>query len=234
MTESLGKTIFVTGTDTGVGKTFICAHLLSFFKGRGINTGYQKWVSTGGADDCADLEYCRQAAGLENDPARLDTMAPYRFRFPASPHLAAELENRAVDPAIIEQSFLAAAAGHELLIVEGVGGLLVPLSRKLLLADLLARFKPLTLLVARSGLGTLNHTLLSLEALRARDIPVLGVVFSDAHEDEDETIVADNIKTVAEMGQVTVFGRMPWVPGDISGSAEYFVPIGEAVLRKIT
>ncbi|MCD6389724.1 MAG: AAA family ATPase, partial [Desulfobulbaceae bacterium] len=103
-----------------------------------------------------------------------------------------------------------------------------------LLADFLGRIKLLTLLVARSGLGTLNHTLLSLEALRSRDIPVLGVVFSDAENDAgfDELLLADNMRTIAEIGRVTVFGRIKRC-ADFTEAREEFRPVGRLILQTL-
>jgi dethiobiotin synthetase len=208
-TSPATKALFVTGTDTGVGKTFVCAALWRYLLKRGVKAGYQKWVSTGGADLPDDLRQCLATAGLPLARESLDYQVPYRFRLPASPHLAAESEGCRIDPEVILARFHHWAGKHDLLLVEGVGGLLVPLNRELLLADLLARLQPPTLIVARSGLGTLNHTLLTLEALRARRIPVLGVVFSDATvQDADELLVNDNLRTIAEMGNVRVFGRI--------------------------
>jgi dethiobiotin synthetase len=202
------KTVFVAGTDTGVGKTFFCAHLLKYLLNQGIVAGYQKWVSTGDAEQPADLDFCIRTAGPGVDAADIDNQVPFRFPFPASPHLAAELAGREVNAEAIVRAFKTMAAKYELLLVEGVGGLLVPLRRDLLLIDLLARLRPPVLLVAKSGLGTLNHTLLSLETLRRRNIPVIGVVFSDPPDPGDEILIADNMKTIAELGAIRVFGRL--------------------------
>ena len=224
------RVLFVTGTDTEVGKTYVCGALLGYLRARGIQAGYQKWVATGveGEGLPQDLTECLAAAGQRPEPGSLDWQVPYRFHLPASPHLAAEREKRQVDPEVVVERCREWALRHPFLLVEGVGGLLVPLRRDLLLADLLARLRLPTLLVARSGLGTLNHTLLSLEALRRRHIPVVGVVFSDAAAEEDEFLVADNLRTIAELGEVRVFGRLPWCRS-LRERERYFQPIGEAV-----
>ncbi|MCK5232683.1 MAG: dethiobiotin synthase [Desulfobulbaceae bacterium] len=224
-----GKTLFVTGTGTSVGKTRFCGLFLAFLKERGIDAGYQKWVSTGG-EVPADLAHVMQVAGMRPDPAELDLQVPFRFSFPASPHLAAEMEGREVGSETIIRRFCDMSQKHKVLVVEGAGGLLVPLRRDLLLADLLARLKPPTLIVAGSGLGTLNHTLLTLEAMRNRGIPIFGIVFSDTTEDEDPVLIRDNMRTIAEIGRVTVFGRMERI-SDLDEAKAAFLPIGEAVLR---
>jgi dethiobiotin synthetase len=227
------NTLFVAGTDTGVGKTFFCALFLKFLHASGIAAGYQKWISTGDAEHPEDLDFCIKTAGPAV-AADIELQVPFRFTYPASPHLAAELEGQQVDDAVISSAFQTMATQYELLIVEGVGGLLVPLRRDLLLVDLLARLRPPVLLVARSGLGTLNHTLLSLEALRSRNIPIVGVVFSDGQEPADETLIADNMKTIAEIGNITVFGRLQRMTGSTAPAAarKTFTAISNAVLEK--
>jgi dethiobiotin synthetase len=226
-------TLFVAGTDTGVGKTYFCAHFLQYLLDNDLDAGYQKWVSTGDAEHSADLDYCLQTAGLANSAVDINLQVPCRFAYSASPHLAAEIEGRPVDVEVIIDSFRKMAEIFHLLIVEGVGGLLVPLRRDLFLVDLLARLQPPVLLIARSGLGTLNHTLLSLEALRRRNIPVLGVVFSDSEEQSDPTLIADNIKTIEELGDIKVFGRLPRVDrgADPLLATKNFLGVGNAVFK---
>ncbi len=221
--------LFVCGTDTSVGKTFFCAHLLAYLCAQEVDAGYQKWISTGEQGRPVDLEYCFQVAGKKTDPALLDLQVPYRFQYPASPHLAAAREGRVVDPARIVESFHSLKKRYRFLIVEGVGGAMVPLTGDLLLVDLVASLAIPTLVVARSGLGTLNHTLLTLEALRARSIPIVGVVFSDGPAEVDDALAADNLQTVSTLGRVEVFGRLPMVGED--GGQKAFKGIGEALVN---
>ncbi len=164
---NLPPALFMAGTDTGVGKTLVTACLLAFFHARGINAGYQKWVSTGSSEASEDEAFCRKRApkAFLADSA---LHVPCRFSLAASPHLAAEVDHAAVDTEYIGKSFADLQQHFPLLVVEGVGGLLVPLSRRLLLADFLRAMRLPTILVCRSGLGTINHTLLSIEALRAQ------------------------------------------------------------------
>lgn len=227
-----GRMLFVTGTDTSVGKTLICGLLLSFLQDSGLTVEYQKWVATGATGVPADLQQVMAFAGRRTDSGALGQQVPYTFAFPASPHFAAAMEGREIDPSVILESCRQLLADNELLLVEGVGGLLVPLRNDLLLADLLACLRPRTLIVARSGLGTINHTLLTLEGLRNRGIPVLGVVFSDAGRGEDEELVAGNMEIIAAMGKVPVFGRLPWADTEDMAIAA-FKPMGEAILRML-
>ncbi len=184
--------------------------------------------SPGEGDCCAAGVGPRPSDTISAAPSALDLSVPYRFRLPASPHLAAEAEGGQVDPRRLQTLFRQALAGYEVLLVEGVGGLLVPLNRRTLLVDLVAELSLPVLLVARSGLGTINHTLLSLETLRRRAIPVVGVVCSDEDEELPERIVTDNLRTIAELGQVAVLGRLPRCR-DLAAAREAFIPIGEAL-----
>jgi dethiobiotin synthetase len=224
--------LFVTGTDTNVGKTHVCGLFLDFLRKKGLAAGYQKWVATGPESPPADLAACLEMAGLPFAPELLSSQIIYHFALPASPHLAAEQAGAVIDPALIRARYHAMLARYELLVVEGVGGLLVPLRRDLLLADLLQELRIPTLVVARSGLGTINHTLLTLEALRRREIPVLGVVCSDAALEENELLVADNLRTIAGLGQVRVFGRLPHCPEPAHARAG-FVPVGMAIVEAL-
>lgn len=224
--------IFVAGTDTNVGKTHVCGLLLDFLFKQGIKVGYQKWVATGPEFPPADLVECLRVADQPVDPDAVEWQVPCHFSLAASPHLAAEQEGAVIDPVLIRERYQEMSARHELLVVEGVGGLMVPLRRDLLFIDFLGELKIPTLLVARSGLGTINHTLLSLAALRERQIPILGVVFSDAAPSPSELLVGDNLRTIAEMGQVSVFGRLSYSL-EIDRSKECFAPIGQAILAAI-
>jgi dethiobiotin synthetase len=221
------KSIFITGTDTDVGKTLVSGLLLRFLRHQGTDAGYQKWAATGGAENPADLAACLHLAGLEPEPALLDLQVPYRFSQPVSPHLAAELDHREIDPGKIIAAYRAMAARYEVLIVEGVGGLLVPLRRDLLLVDLLGRLGIPTIIVARSGLGAINHTLLTIEALRARRIPAAGVIFTDVAA-VDERLAADNIRTIAALGQIDILGRLPYCR-EKSALPAAFAPIGAKI-----
>lgn len=224
------RAIFVAGTDTDVGKTWICGLLLAYLREQGLEAGYQKWVATGPEFPPTDLRHCLNTAGMTLEPEQVKAQVPFHFVFPASPHLAAEQEGRVVDPRIIRQRYDELCAVHAPLVVEGVGGVMVPLNRELLLIDLLAELRIPTLLVARSGLGTINHTLLTVEALRRRHIPLLGVVCSDAQEAVgDARIMADNLRTIAEMGKLPVFGHLPHRTDPVMAKA-LFAPIGQAIL----
>ncbi|MBI5556848.1 MAG: dethiobiotin synthase [Deltaproteobacteria bacterium] len=224
--------LFITGTGTGVGKTVVSSLLLGFLRAKGIKAGYQKWVSTGG-DVPEDLLFCLRHNDMDFDEAKLDSQVVYRFRLPASPHLAARVEGREIDAGEIKKAFYRCAAENEVLVVEGVGGVLVPLRPDLLLADFLAGLRLPALVVSHSGLGAINHTLLTIEALRQRSIAVLGVVFSDEKEGMPlaDPLVTDNMHTISRMGGVEVFGRLPRET-DYGALRKAFQSMGDLIYRR--
>lgn len=180
--------IVVSGTDTGVGKTVFAAGLAGFLDG-----AYWKPVQAG-LEEETDSETVLRLSGLP-----VDRILPeaWRLRTPASPHLAADIDGVAIDP-----DALAVPQIERTLVIEGAGGLMVPLTRCALLIDVFAGWRAPVVLCARTALGTINHTLLSIEALRRRDIPILGVaLIGEAHE--------ENRRIIAEMGGVRVLGRLP-------------------------
>jgi len=169
---------FVTGTDTGVGKTVFACALLRALRARGLDAGGMKPVETGvGASGPQDALALRAAA---DDADPLDDVCPQRFALPAAPTVAAAAEGRRVDLEAIDAAFARLMARHALLVVEGAGGLLVPVADGLSMADLAARLALPLVIVARAALGTINHTRLTLEAARSRDLPIAGVVVSFA------------------------------------------------------
>ena len=190
------KGLIVTGTDTGIGKTVLAAGLAGALARAHGAARYWKPVQAGldGAMDSAVV--AKLAPGVHVHPEA------YRLVTPASPHLAARIDGVAIDPAR-----LALPEGAGPLVVEGAGGVLVPLgvAPVLLYADMFARWGLPVVLAARTGLGTINHTLLSIEALRARGAMIAGVAFvGEAHD--------ENARVIAAIGGVRVLGRLPILP----------------------
>lgn len=182
--------LIVTGTDTGVGKTVVAAA----FAGA-LEATYWKPVQCGLEND-GDSALVRTLSGLSDE--RLLPEA-YRLSMAASPHRAAEAEGIEISLGNLK---LPDVAGP--LVVEGAGGLMVPLTRQSLMIDLFASWRLPVVLVARTALGTINHSLLSIEALNGRNIPILGIVFVG-----DE--VPDTERTIVEMGGVRRIGRLPHI-----------------------
>lgn len=171
------RRIVVTGTDTDVGKTVFAAALAGALGG-----AYWKPVQAG-LDPTADSAEVARLSGLA--PERILPEA-YRLATPCSPHRAAEIDGVEIDPARLDPPPFPGP-----LVIEGAGGALVPLTRSLLYADLFAAWAAPTVVVARTTLGTINHSLLTLEALRARAVPILGIAFvGEANADTEATICA--------------------------------------------
>jgi dethiobiotin synthetase len=184
--------VFVTGTDTGVGKTVVGCAIAEALRRRGIDVGVMKPIETGvGAQGPLDAIALIEAAGV-NDPIEL--VCPQRFELPAAPNVAAAREGRSVDVPAIRATFQTLRARHAFLLVEGAGGLLVPISADFAMADLMAEMELPILVVARGTLGTVNHTLLTLEAIERRGLPLAGVVVSHGPRRisgaEEENLVA--------------------------------------------
>ena len=201
----------VAGTDTDAGKTVVSALIVRGFMELGRRAIYQKWVTTGSKEESLDARMVAEFSGLDLDYSSGSLAAPFCFSYPASPHLAAELDGACFDAErAIEATYRLASQG-DVLVVEGVGGLMVPLTRELLLIDLIGEAKLPVALGARAGLGTINHTLLSLEALSRRGIPVLGVIFNRIDQGPEE-IVQDNRRVVEELGRAPILATIPHLP----------------------
>jgi dethiobiotin synthetase len=188
------KPLIVTATDTDVGKTVVSAMLTLALDGI-----YWKPIQAGTADG-TDRQSVAEMTGLPEDRFR---RGRYVLREPLSPHRAAELDGVEIDPDRL--TLPADIPAGRWLIIEGAGGLLVPLNRNVLQIDLFARWRAPVVLCARTRLGTINHTLLSLEALKHRAIKVLGIVFVGEPR-------PDNERTIVKFGDVPMLGRVPVLP----------------------
>lgn len=177
----------VTGTDTGVGKTIFAAGLAA-----ALGASYWKPVQAG-TDDGGDSANVRALAVRDILPEA------YRLKTACAPHVAAAIEGIEIDPDALELPKV-----EESLVIEGAGGVLVPLAGEMLFADLFAIWRAPVVLVARTALGTINHSLLSIEALRRRGVAILGVTFVGDPEPESES-------AILRLGQTRRIGRLPWL-----------------------
>ena len=182
------KTIIISGTDTGVGKTTLAALLMASLP----EYVYWKPVQSGTAGG-TDSETVRSLSGCVEERILPEA---YVFSQPLSPHLAASIDRKRIEE---ERLRLPEAAP---LLIEGAGGLLVPLTNDLLFIDMFKQWNLPVLLACRSGLGTINHTLLSIEALRRREIPLLGCILIGVPNPENE-------KAIEHYGETQVLGRIP-------------------------
>ena len=186
--NSFSQRIIVCGTDTDVGKTIVSSFLVQGLKGV-----YWKPIQSGTEEGTDTKTVCKL---LDLEPERY-LSERYKFKAPVSPHWAAEKESRHIDPNNLDVPNL-----DKLIIIETAGGLMVPLNRNWLQIDQIKAWGAPIILVARTGLGTLNHTLLSLEALRSRNIDVLGIVLNGPPHN-------DNPKTLEQFGDTKILARLP-------------------------
>lgn len=205
--------LFITGTDTDVGKTVVTAILGLAYQEKGINVGYFKPVQSGatcknGKLIPPDAEFCRQMLNLDI-PA--EQLCGYIFEPPVSPHLAAKWARMQIDPAYIKARYDLLAKQYETLLVEGTGGLLVPLAENYFIRELVKALHLPLIIVARPGLGTLNHTLLTLECARQSGIKIAGVIINRAPTIHDP-VVENNIETIAKMGKTKILAVIPDLP----------------------
>ena len=223
--------IFVSGTDTGIGKTVVTGLLGRYLLERGHSVVTQKWVETGaGADIETHLRFMRKGWGDYKGLHR--AMRPYELKFASSPHLAARLERRRIDGGAIKRHLRSLSGRFDFVIVEGAGGLLVPLGGKRLFIDLARELGLPVLLVAGNRLGAINHALLSVEALKAREMRIIGIIFNAVSQAEKKKIAEDNPKTVARLSGVPVLGTLPRIK-DLYRLRKVFAPIGERIRKRL-
>lgn len=180
--------IFVGGTDTGVGKTVVTELLARYLRGRGLKVVTQKWVETGSAKRRSDA-------------------LPFSFKLAASPHLAARCEGKAIEIKRIKRALKGLSQSADCVVVEGTGGLLVPLKNDTLLIDVVKKLKLPVILVAANRLGAINHTLLSVEALKTRQINIIGIIFNNIAPGK-KIILEDNPKIVQKFHKDLLIGTL--------------------------
>ena len=188
--------LFVSGIDTDIGKTYATGMIAKALMQQGIKVITQKLVQTGVAinPDNGDMNIAddiiihRQLMNLPLQPCDLDfTTCPYRYEKPASPHLSAALAEDILNPTLITDATKALQADYEVVLLEGAGGLMVPITEQLLTLDYIADKGYPVILVTSGRLGSINHTLLSLQAIKARGLSVHSVIYNHIHDDSDNT-----------------------------------------------
>ena len=187
--------LFVSGIDTDIGKTYATGLLAKSLMQQGVNVITQKLVQTGiskqadgelGIAD--DILSHRQLMGMPLQPCDLDfTTCPYRYEKPASPHLATKLSGEILDPDMITNATKRLQAQYDAVLLEGAGGLLVPITENLLTLDYIAERGYPIVLVTSGRLGSINHTLLSLEAIKSRGLMIHSVIYNHIHDDAEQT-----------------------------------------------
>ena len=212
--------LFITGTGTDVGKTIVTAGILRHLRRRGLDIVSMKPVQTGGVPGpdgliAPDLEVHLKAADLAISAEQRALMSPYVYEPACSPHLAGRLAGNY--PSIDHCCACARKLGeqHQGVLIEGAGGLLVPLDEEETLLSLIIQLEMPALIVAHIGLGTVNHCLLTIDALREAEVPIAGVIFNTVSPDVGGDFIAwDNPDAVSRFGGVELLGNVPWL-GDL-------------------
>jgi dethiobiotin synthetase len=199
--------LFVTGTDTDVGKTYVSSIILRELIDAGHSVGVSKPACSGAVVEAGeprwpDLDQLAEAAGLSN----VDLICRQQFKAPLAPPVAARLEGLQPDLSVMQENLLAWESRADIVIVEGVGGLLCPLTEQDSVADFAAWVGFPLLIVARLGLGTINHTLLSIEAAKHRELPIAGVILNDADGLADTPAGKTNFDELANLTDVPILG----------------------------
>jgi dethiobiotin synthetase len=218
--------LFVTATDTAVGKTEVACALISAARAGGLDAVGMKPAQSGvGPGEPSDAERLRAASG---DVEPLETLCPYSFAAPLAPAVAARAEGVEISLERVIRAARALAARHAAVLVEGAGGLLVPLTERETYADLASALALPVLVVARAGLGTVNHTALTVEALRRRGLAVAGIVLNRVAPGDDPS-VPHNAREIARLTGIAPLAVLPFVP-DIAARAR---TLGSTLAGKI-
>ena len=204
--------LFITGTDTDVGKTWVTSAIARQLRAQSVRVGVYKPVCSG-AEEAADgnlhwhdIDELAEATGNEFDETRI---CPQRFRHPLAPPVAARYEGKNVDADLLRSGVAWWAGQVDILLVEGVGGLLCPLTATSSIADLATDLKFPLLVVARANLGTINHTLMTLDVAERRGLAVAGVILNEVEAAGHDPSITTNAAEIARRTTVPVLGVMP-------------------------
>ncbi len=220
----MAKGIFITGTGTDVGKTYITALLVKRLQETGVMAAYYKAAVSGNQRQGqrllpGDAMYVKKISGISQP---LDTMVPYIYEQAVSPHLAARSEGNPVQLSVVRQGYLTLCQHYQYITMEGSGGILCPLcweeKRQLWLEDVIQELKLSCLVVAEAGLGTINATLLTVEYLKARQIAVKGIILNHFHN--EDPMEQDNCRVIEKKGGIPVIACVAKGDLDIEISAE--------------
>lgn len=201
------KSFFITGTDTGVGKTMIAAAMAAVFRRKAISVGVMKPVASGGREDA---ELLIKGAGVSDE---ISVVNPYCLKTPVAPAVAADMEGVTIDIEKIMAAYSELSRRHEMVIVEGVGGLLVPIYKDFLVSDLIKDLSLPVIIVARPNLGTINHTLLTIRQARTEGIEVLGVIINNYNDSTAGIAEKTAPEVIERIGKVPVLGVVGHVEG---------------------
>jgi len=205
------KGFFVTGTDTAVGKTEVAGYMARMFSEDGFRVGVMKPVATGVEGTCNDARILKESCTSE-DP--MDSINPVFLRMPLAPLVAAKKEHKKIDLGIIWDRFRELSSYNDLMIVEGIGGVMVPIAQKgkrtFYVLDMILRIKLPVIIVARPGLGTINHILMTIGAIRTRKAEIAGIVFNHTCRIKRDASIKTNPALIERLSGVKVLGIMEY------------------------
>ncbi len=204
--------IFITGTDTEIGKTVVAGGLAAALKTAGVNVGVMKPIASGGIEHegrivSEDAILLKHAARVDD---ALDLINPICLRQPLAPSVAAEIERVSIDLRQIDEAFAQLCQRHEFMVVEGIGGIAVPICEEMLVANLAQRFQLPLLVVARPNLGTINHTVLTVEFARSYSLEICGIVLNASQEGSKGIAEQTNPKELTRLTQLPILGAVPF------------------------
>lgn len=217
----MGKGIFITGTDTGVGKTVVAAGLAGALKARGINVGVMKPVATGavwnkGRLVSDDVRFLLNAIDSDDD---LDLVCPVNIELPAAPYSAQLIDKININTDKILHAFLELSRKHDFVVVEGIGGLLVPIKEDYFVADMINELELPAVLVTRPDIGTINHSLLTVNEAKNRGIGIRGFIINGFDAAKGGKVEKINPEIIETLSGVPLLGILPFDPDlDETGS----------------
>jgi dethiobiotin synthetase len=220
---------FITGTDTGVGKTLIAGAIARALSLQGRRVGVMKPFESGcrrNGDTLvpADALYLRNMAGSQDD---LALICPYAFERPLAPGVAARLEQVSISLEKVQEIYKQLSAQHDIMLVEGAGGLMVPISEEQLIIDVVRLLQLPLIIVARSALGTINHTLLTVREAQRAGIRVCGIILNKVSPEPDEA-EATNPEVIRKFSNVPLLGQVPYIPVDKRGDADFLASLAQS------
>jgi len=204
-------TIFITGTDTGVGKTVVTALLNYWFNTNSTPCITQKWVQCGSLEEPDILIHDQWHSPIARSPEIKKARSPYQFMEPVSPHLASQLESTQIDANTLISATQELEAHAELVLIEGAGGLMVPIKNTETLLSPLKTLSAPVIIVTANRVGCINHTLLTIQALKDNRVPILGIVMTKLEPNENQRAMADNPKVINKITGVPILGSIPYL-----------------------
>jgi dethiobiotin synthetase len=202
---------FITGTDTGVGKTIVTACLATLFKSQ--NVGVMKPIETGVDPKCSstansDAKFLMEVSG---SPDAEEEVCPHRLKIPASPYQASQIAGTPIQPATILEKFKLLQSRHNMMLVEGIGGLLVPITARYNVADLALEMGLPLIIVSRIRVGTLNHTLLTINAARQYGLKIKGIILNRQEAGDLDEVEKQQGKLIEELSDTPILGTCPFI-----------------------